>query len=58
MPIEIRELVIRTNIIDEPGRLNSGLNHLDADVLEHLRSEVMEICDRKIKEALRKRDGR
>jgi hypothetical protein len=58
MPIEIRELIIRTNIVDEPGTLNSRGKRLDNETWDQLKSEIIEICDRRIKDVLRKRDGR
>ena len=58
MPIEIRELIIRTNIVDEPGTLNSRGKRLDTETWDQLKSEIIEICDRRIKDVLRKRDGR
>ncbi|MGD1847033.1 MAG: DUF5908 family protein [Salibacteraceae bacterium] len=53
MPIEIKELIIRTEVVDSP-RSNTE-SSID---LEAMKKELLEACDRKIKTLLKQQKER
>ena len=51
MPVEIREIVIQTEVRNDQTALN---NSLSVDQLNHARKQILAECERMIKEKARK----
>ncbi|GEM_PF-1170230 len=59
MPIEIRELIIRTNIVSDEVRANAGMNAQNTAALKgQLRKEILHECKRLITDQLKKQTER
>lgn len=44
MPIEIRELIIKTTVEESSGRSSEGMNTTSDKELDNLKSELMKAC--------------
>lgn len=44
MPIEIRELIIKTTVEESSGRSSEGMNTASDKELDNLKSELMKAC--------------
>jgi hypothetical protein len=58
MPIEIRELVIRTVVDPDPSRTPSGLLALDPQELQRLKREIAAECLEHLRDELAARTDR
>lgn len=58
MPVEIRELVIKTTVVaasdGQPGQATAAINPQD---LQQLRREIMQACTRQIQEQLKRKQA-
>lgn len=59
MPIEIRELIIKTTVIEKNVlEVNTKNEKISKQEIEKIKEEILNICNEKIAQALKKRKER
>jgi hypothetical protein len=58
MPIEIRELIIKTNIVERPAELNDKRTTLSKKEIEKLKRDIVVSCVEEIMDKINKEKER